>query len=322
MGSVNTTIHIAGIGIVLCEPTVAIVQKAKKLELRFAGAAAQKMLGKTSVGAEVVYPVAEGVVVKPDAAVLMLRYFLNKVISAGMIKQKLRALVSCSCGLSLADRRALESVYMAAGLSEVILIDTPLALMQNVADNNAFFVDIGGGTSEIAAVNESTGIIKGYSLNIGGLTIDNMITDYMAEKCGLKIGRQTAEKIKNTVGSLYENDISEFTVNGKDLVSGAPATADITAAALRESIRDLIDKIIDVTRAVLKLVPPDMIMEINKRGIYLCGGVSKLAGLSEYFCNALNLKIKSLDATAAVNGLSVLAQDKAKLGRLLSLEKI
>jgi len=321
MGTSNTTIYVKGVGIVLSEPSMAVIQRGKKTEIRFSGAAAKKMLGKTTGNSELVCPLADGLVIKPEIAAMMLKDFFKRIVSGGVLKQKIRVVASINCGASLAERKILESVYNKAGVSDVVLVDTPLALNQVVSESNAFFVDIGGGTTEISAVTP-IGIIHGYSLNIGGDTIDNAIIDLLAEQFSLRIGKVTAEKIKHTIGSLYENDISTVNVSGRDLMSGSPVNVEISSADLRPLIKSYSDKILEVVAAVINLVPPEMASDLTGKGIYLAGGGAKLAGLAEYMSSALKLNVEVLDASSAVSGLSTLSSDRARLNELLNLENL
>ncbi len=321
LGTSNTTIYVKGVGVVLSEPTMAVVHCGKKTEIRFTGNSAKKMIGKTT-GSSVLYsPVEDGIVVKPDVASLMLKDYFSRIVDGSIIKHRIRAVVSVNCGASLAERKMLENVFLNAGVSDVVIVDSPLALKQVVPENNAFFVDIGGGTTEVSAVSK-IGIIHAYSLNIGGNTIDDAIVNLLSERFMLKIGKVTAEKIKLSIGSLYENDISTVTVSGRNIINGAPISIELNASDIRPLIKSHIDKILEVVAAVINLVPPEMAGDMAGKGIYLAGGCSKLAGLSEYVSGALKLNVEILEQNSLINGLSFLASDRNRLNEALNMENL
>ena len=321
LGTSNTTVYVKGVGVVLSEPTMAVVQCGKKMEIRLTGNAAKKMIGKTTGNSVLYSPVEDGIVVKPDVASLMLKDYFGRIVNGSMIKHRIRAVVSVNCGASLAERKVLENVFRGAGVNDVVIVDSPLALKQVVPENNAFFVDIGGGTTEISAVSK-IGIIHAYSLNIGGNTIDDAIINLLSERFMLKIGKVTAEKIKHSIGSLYENDISTVTVSGRNVISGAPVSIELNAADVRPLIKSYIDKILEVVAAVINLVPPEMAGDMASKGIYIAGGCSHLAGLSEYVASALKLNVEVMDSNSLITGLSLLAADRTRLNEALNMENL
>ena len=62
-------------------------------------------------------------------------------------------------------------------------------------------VDIGGGTTEVAAISLG-GIVHASSIRIAGNQITHDIVDYMAKQYNLRIGFKTAEQIKHKIGSV------------------------------------------------------------------------------------------------------------------------
>ena len=75
-----------------------------------------------------------------------------------------------------------------------------------------FLIDIGYGITNIAALSQD-GLISGININLGGGNIDRHIIDELADARNIKVGALTAERIKNTVGSLL-NDDNKMTVAG------------------------------------------------------------------------------------------------------------
>src|SRR5437762_6229472 len=74
LGTVNTIVYLAGKGIVLNEPSVALIDT-EGIAYAF-GRDAIEMSGRQ--GGEIVRPLSDGVVNDPDSAAKMLRHFLTK----------------------------------------------------------------------------------------------------------------------------------------------------------------------------------------------------------------------------------------------------
>ena len=67
-------------------------------------------------------------------------------------------------------------------------------MLQNQTE--IWFLDIGGGTTEVAVVSLG-GIVIADSIKIAGDVLDNDIIDYVKNNLNLAIGETTAEQIKN-----------------------------------------------------------------------------------------------------------------------------
>ena len=62
------------------------------------------------------------------------------------------------------------------------------------------------------------------------------IASVLAETRNIKIGGQTAERLKNTVGSLLDDDNKMTEVDGRELSSGAPASVTVYSGQIYEVI--------------------------------------------------------------------------------------
>ena len=77
--SAYTNIFMKGSGLVLSEPTVAIVDVENKNEVKYVGNDARKLIGKTAKNSKVVFPVFEGEIVNQPVAESMLNTYLSKI---------------------------------------------------------------------------------------------------------------------------------------------------------------------------------------------------------------------------------------------------
>lgn len=320
-GSSYITIYKRGEGIVLKEASVVVSTHKKKREVVESGNAAKNYVRTTMGNAREIYPVREGVVVSVEDASLMMSEFIKRLLPEKIFKPQIRAVVMISSGLTIVERRDVETVMLNAGVKDVVLVESPLALLAYTNSVGGLFLDIGGGTAEVASVTKN-GISAACSVNIAGAMLNSKIIDYFVENYGLKIGDYTAEKLKLDVGSMYDNDLSATEISGRDVLDGTPRSMEASAKDVRRAISKSIDTLIEVVENVLNMTPPELAGEIGKKGIFISGGTSELPGLIEYLGVRLYLPItqlKDYDNAAALGG-GVLLEDGKALSQMLNMK--
>ena len=321
-GSSYITIYKRGEGIVLKEASVGVVSTyKKKREVVESGNAAKNYVRTTMGNAREIYPVREGVVVSVEDASLMMSEFIKRLLPEKIFKPQIRAVVMISSGLTVVERRDVKTVMLNAGVKDVVLVESPLALLAYTNSVGGLFLDIGGGTAEVASVTKN-GISAACSVNIAGAMLNSKIIDYFVENYGLKIGDYTAEKLKLDVGSMYDNDLSATEISGRDVLDGTPRSMEASAKDVRRAISKSIDALIEVVENVLNMTPPELAGEIGKKGIFISGGTSELPGLIEYLGVRLYLPItqlKDYDNAAALGG-GVLLEDGKALSQMLNMK--
>ena len=294
LGSSVTKIFRIGSGIVLAEPSCVAVSSGTNV-VKAIGEEAKLLIGKTAEYTTIVSPVFESDIVNENMAAVMLAYFLQKIEIGPSQAKKTEVVFSVPCG---ASEELLDKYYRlsdACKLGSVRFAEVPFlsAFGQNLtlSETNPFFViDIGGGCTNFAAFSLD-GIIAGVSLNIGGGNIDSHIIDKIAESFNLKIGLQTSEKIKNTIGSLYKNDNDGMVVNGRDITSGRPRSVAVSSPDVYECMKIFADKIAEYSGMVLAKLPAEVSASVGHGGIYLSGGMAKLMGLDDYLSEKLQMDV-------------------------------
>jgi rod shape-determining protein MreB len=143
-------------------------------------------------------------------------------------------------------------------------------------------VDIGGGTTEVAIISLE-GIVTSKSLRVAGDDFDHAITNYIKKEYNLMIGERTAESVKVELGSAYDMDEEErsMEIKGRDLVTGLPKTITITESQIRSALKETIASIIDAIKTTLEKTPPELAADIMEKGIMLAGGGGLLRGLDK-----------------------------------------
>lgn len=325
LGSANVTVFQKGVGLVLREPSiVAGVRHKNKFDATAIGYSARNLLTRELGDSRIVFPVKEGVVTDVEVAAILVRDILSKIIKENALTRSVRALVTISSALTEMERADVENVFNRAGVKDVTLIESPLALIAYTDDVGAFFLDVGAGKSEVASVTRH-GIASAYSVNIAGNAFNKEIVRMVEERYCVRIGDYAAERLKLSGASLYDNDKSESEVTGRSLLEGSPKTAIVASADLRDAIRATVDYLVEVIEAVLSATNPDLTAEIARKGVCLCGGSSAMPGLAEYLSARLSgLPVTVLDEAenAVAIGAGKLLSDRTLLSSLLGVKNI
>lgn len=321
LGSKNIKVYQRGIGLVLCEPVLAIATKVKdRYEIREAGFRAESIMTNSLGGAKVVAPVHEGLIVDDEMFTLLLKHFLKKIIPSSVFAPRVKAIVAITCAMTNSDRKAVEKCFVRAGIKEVTLVESPLCLIAYTGSIGGLFVDIGGGKTEVAAVTNH-GIACGVSVNIAGDAFNNAIIDDIQRNYGVKLGEYTVEKMKKNALSFYVNDEGCYAVSGSGR-DGAPKSLSVTAEGMRDAVLPLVDDVIEVIMSVLQQTPPELSAEILRKGIFISGGSTHIPGLVDYVEQAIELPVTVLDDVdncVAVGGAKFF-EDKIMLSNLLGVK--
>lgn len=323
IGSNYITIFSKGQGVVLKEPSIAIVRKtSKKLHLIASGSKALKMQGRLDPEDYTVHPVSEGITGNTEAAYLMLKDYIGKVSAGTILKHRIEVIALISCGLNVGERRDIETVLTRAGANQVNLIETPVAVFQQGNKDYALVIIIGADVTEVAIVSDD-GIICGCTVDIAGEAMNRAIVEYIGAKYKVQIGAYAAERIKVAIGSMYNNDMSTAEVNGKDLNENSPKLIEITASDVRKAITPLLDKIVEVIDSVMCSCPDNIIEDVYANGIFFAGGSSQMPGLAEYIAASCKMKPIIVDdpSNAVANGGGALLNDNNSLSRFLNNTK-
>lgn len=299
-GSSVTKIYIPGSGVVLMEATCIAVEKIddngeRRLGVKAYGDKARALSGRAAVNTHIVNPVFEGDIVHENLAACLLQNFLEKVEVTKRKAKKTEALFILPCGCTPELKEKYKRVAAECGIGSVYFTITPFAavLGHNVAISEStpmFCIDIGYGITNIAVLSRD-GLIKGVNVNIGGGNIDVHLIDIIAENHGLKIGTQTAEKLKNTVGSLLHDDNKMIVADGREVKSGAPASLAVNSSQLADIIKTYVDKAIEYSSALMTKLSAEVSSGIVRGGIFLSGGLIKMDGLAEYIEEKLKIPV-------------------------------
>ena len=279
LGTANTLVWVAGVGLIANEPTVVAIS-AEDNKVVAVGEDAKKMLGRTPESLIASRPMREGVIADYQVTEAMLRYFIGKVVGRFQFF-KPDVMICVPAGCTQVERRAALDATLSAGAAHAYLIDEPLAAAIGAgipvsAPSGHMIVDIGGGAAE-AAVLSLGGVVGHKSVRVAGNKIDEAIQNYLKKKHNLIVGDQTAEDIKIKIGSATPLAKEEkLEISGRDLVFGLPRSLTVVSTDITEAIRPTLLTIIGTVKAVLEDTPPELAADIIDKGIVMSGGCSLL----------------------------------------------
>lgn len=292
LGTASVLVYVKNKGIVLREPSVVAIDRATGRMLAI-GDEARRMLGRTPGNIVAIRPLKDGVISNFDITERMLRYFLRKVIGRRLFF-KPRVVVCVPSGVTEVEKRSVLEASNEAGARKTFLIEEPIAAAIGAgidigAPYGSMVLDIGGGTTDIAAISLGGAVISD-SIKCAGDKFDEAIIRYMRKKHNLLIGERTAEEMKIKIGTAYPRKEDVFMdVTGRNLISGLPRTVRVTGNEMMEALEEPIQMIFEALHGVLERTPPELAADISETGVCMTGGGSLLYGLDRLLTEKLKL---------------------------------
>ncbi|HOD54683.1 MAG TPA: rod shape-determining protein [Candidatus Cloacimonadota bacterium] len=314
LGTANTLVYKQGSGIIINEPSVVALSSDGKRILSI-GKLAKEMLGKNPDEVKVIKPMKDGVIADFQVTELMLRDLILRTQKKKWLV-KPRVIVCVPSGITEVEKRAVRDSALHAGAREVHLVSEPIAAAIGAdlpihKPYGNMIMDIGGGTSEIAVISLSHIVIHN-SIRVGGDKMDSDIVNYLRKKNNINVGIQTAEKIKQTIGSAFQlKEELEMDVRGRDVITGYPVTIKVSSNEIREALAETIVDLIDAIKRLFEKTPPELAADIAERGIVLTGGGAQLKGLDARIRETVDLPVHVVadPLTCVVKGVGKILED-------------
>jgi len=326
LGTANTLVYVKGKGVILNEPSVVAVNQ-KTGRVVAVGMEAKNMLGRTPPHIVAVKPIVDGVISDFEITEEMLHYLLNKT---QIIQNKFlgpRVVVGVPSGITNVETRAVRDATRNAGASEVFIVEEPMAAAIGMhlpvhEPVGSMIIDIGGGNTDIAVLSLG-GVVSSKNIKIAGNKLNEDITSYIRSEFKIVVGEKTAENIKIAITSLLPEDkLLEIPARGRDLITGLPREVIITDADVREAISHSIEMLVNATKEVLEITPPEVLSDIMHRGIHLSGGGALIKGLAEILHQEVKMPVYIAEdpLTSVVRGTGIILERMDKFMDVLIKE--
>lgn len=296
VGSSHTVIYQVGSGVVVKEPTLIAVQsKGRSKEMVAMGTKAKELYGKTNGKVEIICPIQNGVITNVFYAKMFLSALLEKAMKNGVIGKKNNVIFIVPCGLTSKEQNEYRNLAYHLGINNVEIVYSAICALSSLGvaldDQQIHMVaNIGGGNTDIAIM-YGMDILKGCTVSLGGNGVDEDICKYLLRSRNLIISTEQAEQIKASVGSLLPNDVRSCSIEGVDASNRMYRTEVIYSSDIRPVLHEFYDKIVALLENLLQEASTEAVADIHKRGIYLCGGMTKIIGVERYLREQLGLPI-------------------------------
>jgi rod shape-determining protein MreB len=324
LGTANTLVHVRGKGIVINEPSWVAIDKRTRQPLAI-GLQAKEMVGRTSGNILVLRPLRDGVISEFEITEAMLEYFIGKVHEQSVVPlPRPRVVIGIPSGVTEVEKRAVYDASMSSGARETYLIEEPTAAALGAGlpvgeARGSMIVDIGGGTTEVAALSMG-GVVVSRSLRVAGDELDQDIVQYIRNKYNVLVGERVAEQIKWNIGSAFPLPVEKTVeARGRNLVTGLPESIEISSVEVREAVSQSVQVIVETIKDALDEVPPEIIADLMDIGICLAGGGALLQGLAERLTDELKLRVWVAEdpLTCVVRGTGIVLDDFSASSRFL-----
>jgi rod shape-determining protein MreB len=281
LGTVNTLIWVGGRGIVLEEPS-AIAIDTRTGAVVAVGTAADALAEKEPQDINVIHPLRDGVIADLDATAEMLHGFLRKAGSSGGPLRR-NALVCVPSGATWVERRSVAAALEARHRYSVQLIDEPVAAaagagLDLAAGAGGFIVDVGGGTTEVAAV-AGWRVVRAESLRMAGNAMDEAIVNAARSGLGLILSQRAARQLKVELGLTGGPDGWAEAV-GLDAARRTPRLEKVPGDLVATALEPVVAAIGRTVQEVLSDIPAGLAEDVMRGRVRLTGGGALLPGLA------------------------------------------
>ncbi len=188
--------------------------------------------------------------------------------------------------------------------------------------NKSFLlVDIGV-TTEIAVV-KCGRILYGATVYSGGENIDKKISDYIYNEKGIELSPEVSEKVKNEIATLLPNDIREISVDGFIKDTTEYSKVKVSSSEIFGLVVEEYSMIASAILDVLSNCDNEVIGDIKKHGIYLCGASSKINGIEKFFRVKLDLEtFRYKPEMVTMIGAGQILDDPDMIEKIVSEQKL
>ncbi len=274
-----------------CRNVIALRQNGSVLAV---GDGAYGIYEKNPANVRVVWPMANGVIANLTEMGLLLSHLLKRF--NGFLSGNAALYIAVPSDITQVEKRAFFQVMngkINAGSIRLIekgIADAVSAELPVLSGRGHMVVNIGADTTEISVISSGK-VILAQTLKTGGRRLDEDIATMVRRKFNLSIGQKTAEALKNNLAFMINGPRLEQKVFGIHTLSGLPKSDLIPSLAVSVAIIDTVDYIVENIKSVYNRVPPQLMKDIAREGIYLTGGVSMILNLPEYIRKEIGIPL-------------------------------
>lgn len=276
---------------------------------------AYEIFEKNPQNVQVIWPMSGGVIANLTEMEIVLSSLLKHF--SGAFGSDASLYIAVPSEITQVERRAFFHVMngkINAGKIRLIdkgIADAVSAELPVLSSRGHMVVNIGADTTEISVISSGK-VILNQTLKTGGRRLDEDICTMVRRKFNLSIGRKTAESLKNNLAFMINGPRLEQKVFGIHTLSGLPKSDLIPSLAVSVAIIDTIDMIVESIKSIYNRIPPQLMKDVAREGIYLSGGVSMIQNLPEYIQKEIGITVHHIQdpKNSTVRGLVEIMNNK------------
>ena len=310
LGTVNTLVWVEGRGLVLEEPSAIAIDDATG-SVAGIGTAADSLADKEPKDIRVIHPLRDGVIADLDATAEMLHGFLRKSGAlSGPFRR--RAVVCVPSGATWVERRSVIAAFGSRRPRCVVeLVDEPVAAAAGAgfdlsAGEGGFVVDVGGGTTEVAAV-AGWRVVRAESLRMAGNAMDEAIINAARSGLGLILSQRAARQLKGELG-LTGGAAGWAEAVGLDAARRTPRVEKVPGDLVAGALAPVVSANGTTVSNVLSDIPAGLAEDVVRGQVRLSGGGALLPGLADRLGEVAGIGVTTVDdpLRAVVRGAAAL----------------
>lgn len=284
------------------------------------GDEAYEIYEKEPENIQVVFPMKEGEISRFNDMQYLLQYLLKK---KRRLSRGARYVIAIPTDVTEVQKRAFYDlvIHSSAKAKEVYVVERGIADAVGIGldirkEKGVFIMNFGGEITELSVLSYG-GLVLNKQIKTGGVSLDEAIVNKVRHNHDFLIGRLTAETLRKEFGVFDDASGRTMSVAGRSLLTGVPVQQEISVNLVRAAIKDSLKEIVYSAMLLIERTPPDVMKEIQKKGIYVTGGLANLRGLATYIEGATGLKVTVAETPelSAVKGLKqiILSKELQKL---------
>ena len=276
-----------------------------------AGDIAERLVGRTCEGVEVVYPLRDGVLENNLYAASLFQWLFKR--SEGVnTKRRFGAMITCAPFARPVQKEAMLTAAIDAGAAEAVLVRSDAAAAVGAGlDLNGpeakLLVDVGAG--KITCTLFTFGRVAAFGYLPYGLNrIDDRVRRILRSDYGYRVGKAAATEIVHTLGTALPDKAPRDVImraTGIAMKDRRPVTFDVETKPVLDACEDVVAELARLCNSVLDNAPEELSADLNDAGAVLTGGGAALTELDRRLNQALGIPCRVADApdTCAIRGL-------------------
>ncbi|MCI1306324.1 MAG: rod shape-determining protein [Lachnospiraceae bacterium] len=259
------------------------------------GNEAYHLYGKTPENMDVITPMANGRISDVALMEAVLHTLLERCDTR--IGQSPALYFSVLPDMTEIERRAYHTIAHRGNLSRsrIYMVERPIADALSFGipvnqTNGTMIVNIGAQSTEISVIADAHVVIS-HLLPVGGHSINDAIVAAVRRRNHFLISDKSAKRLKLSLTDLSGGKMEARKVFGIDTKSGLPRQGIVTTYTVTSAVLTQVQRITDEIGKFLKRIPPQIRDNVNREGIYICGGSTRITGLPKFLNDNLDCAV-------------------------------